>query len=61
VHNDIKLDNLTLGSFEKEQDANFVNIIDFGASVKYRDNKGSHVKESEHFEFEGNIILSTIN
>jgi serine/threonine protein kinase len=61
VHTDIKPDNLTLGSFGNQDGNKFVNIIDFGCAVSYKDSAGNHVKESDSYQFEGNCLLSSTN
>ena len=51
VHNDIKPDNIVLGSDEYR-------LVDFGETVSYL-TEGCHYKEDELCEHSGNLLTST--
>ena len=58
LHNDIKPDNLCLGSFEDNDNVKSIRIVDLGISRKYLE-QNQHVEPDESISFMGNAIFTS--
>jgi serine/threonine protein kinase len=57
VHNDIKPENILVGL----TDSSVVYLIDFGLSIKYKNEDGSHVAKEDLKKFSGNLKFASLN
>ena len=57
VHNDLKLENIVVGSV----DLNKIYLIDFGLAKCYKQEDGSHVRQTQMYKFSGNSQFASIN
>ena len=57
VHNDLKLDNILIGS----KDPKTIYLIDFGLSCSYLNVDGQHVEKEYIQKFSGNFIFASLN
>ena len=58
VYNDLKLDNIIVGTGSSDT-MHQIKLIDFGLVTRYLDSDGSHIKEEIRDNFMGNIALAS--
>lgn len=60
IHCDLKPDNVLIGNYMLDrEEMNKIYLIDFGISMRYREQNGQHVKFRKKIPFRGNIIFSS--
>ena len=60
IYNDLKLDNIIIGTHAVNT-THQIRLIDFGLATRYLNETGQHIKESYCQHFTGNIALASQN